>query len=122
MTDNASREALAARVRKLSAVATTAEREKRKRADFAAGMIARLQQRIDELKPKMQTGRGLMVLKDQLVKDEFAKLGIRLHNVNSGRTRLVPQAFARGFAAGAHVNINGGANAASGPVGQRRLA
>lgn len=92
-----------------SAVATTAEREHRKRADFAAGMIERLRQRIDAFKPKLQTGTALVVLKDQLVLDAFAKLGLRLLNV--GRARAVDRnAFAKGFAAGAHVNLSGGGN------------
>lgn len=99
-----------------SAVATTAERERRKRQDFAAGMIARLAQRIDELRPKVQTGTALIVLKGQLVNNAFAKLGLNLRYTSNTRA-IDPAAFAKGFAAGAHVNIHGGRNAAaSGPA------
>lgn len=103
-----------------SAVATTAERERRKRADFAAGMIARLAERIDELRPKVQTGTALIVLKDQLVNAEFAKLGLRLHKARGSRT-IDPTAFARGFAAGAHVNIHGRRSVTGNAPAQRQI-
>lgn len=63
-----------------------------------------------------------MVLKDQLVTDAFAKLGLRLHTV--GHSRAVDQgAFARGFAAGAHVDIHGGrANVAGRDTSPPRLS
>lgn len=103
-----------------SAVATTAEREKRKRADFAAGMIARLAQRVDELQPKVQTGTALIVLKDQLVNEAFAQLGLKLRYTSNARA-IDPAAFARGFAAGAHVNIHGGRNATSSAPAPRQI-
>jgi hypothetical protein len=103
-----------------SAVATTAERERRKRQDFAAGMIARLAKRIDELRPKVQTGTALIVLKAQLVNAEFAKLGLRLVSARGSRT-VDPAAFARGFAAGAHVNIHGGRNATGSTPAPRQI-
>jgi hypothetical protein len=98
-----------------TAVATECEKQKRKAHDFGFGMITRLAQRIDELKPKFKTGTGLMVLKDQLVTDAFAKEGIRLRTTHAKARDVDQAAFAKGFAAGDHVNIHGGRDAAPAP-------
>ena len=106
-----------------SAVATAADKERRKQQDFAAGMIARLILRINDLKPKFTTGTGLIVLKDQLVTEAFAKEGIRLRSVytgNNGTRPIDKQAYAKGFAAGAHVNIGGGRSATPAPAQPRQ--
>lgn len=94
-----------------SAVSSAAEGERRKRADFASGMVARLCQRVNLLRPKFTTGTALISLKDQLVTDEFAKLNIRLRGIRRAVRIADPQAYAKGFAAGASVNLTGGANA-----------
>jgi hypothetical protein len=103
-----------------TAVATECE-GKRKATDFGLGMITRLSARIDELKPKFTTGSALIVLKDQLVTEAFAKEGIRLRHVNAKQRNVDPTAYAQGFAAGAHVNIHGGRNATSVVPAVKRL-
>lgn len=68
-----------------------------------------MKERINEMRPKLQTGSALIVLKDQLVTDEFAKLGLRFRNVRA-RTNVDMAAFSRGMAAGNGVNLSGGAS------------
>lgn len=85
------------------------------RASFRAGMVARLEERLRELIPPEQpwadTGSALMVLKDQLVTAEFAKLNLRLgvHRQRPGTTRANPAAFAAGAAAGSRADLASGA-------------
>lgn len=104
-----------------SAVSTTMERERGKRQDFAIGMVARLCQRIDEMKPKRATGTGLIVLKGQLVDAAFAQEGIRLRTRTVGVRPVDAAAYAKGFAAGAHVDIEGGRNATTTSAAPRQL-
>lgn len=104
-----------------SAVATTMEKQRGNRQDFAIGMVARLCQRIDEMKPKRETGRGLIVLKGQLVDAAFAQEGIRLRKVTANARRVDAAAYAKGFAAGAHVDIGGGRNATTTAPAMRQL-
>lgn len=104
-----------------SAVSTTMERERGKRQDFAIGMVARLCQRIDEMKPKRATGTGLIVLKGQLVDAAFAQLGLKIRNVKVGARSVDAAAYAKGFAEGAHVNLSGGRNATTTSAAPRQL-
>lgn len=77
---------------------------------YAIGMAERLRTRVEELIPPVATssGKGLMVLKDQLVTDEFAKFlkeqGIKL---GSGRSMEIKDrgAYGQGFIAGANINL-----------------
>ena len=73
---------------------------------FRRSMASRLQERIRALKiVPVSTGTALVVLKDQLVKAEFAKLGIRLTTVPSSSYKHNEHASASGRAAGDRVNI-----------------
>lgn len=105
-----------------SAVSTAALAERKNRADFGLGMVMRLCNRIDELKPKQQTGSALIVLKDQLVTEAFAKTGIKLRHRLAHDRPVDQTAYRKGFAAGAHVDIHGGRNATASAPAQRRLA
>lgn len=85
------------------------------RASFRAGMVARLEERLRELippeQPRASTGTALMVLKDQLVTEEFAKLNLRLRSraaCPSGTVRANGAAFAAGAAAGSRADIASG--------------
>lgn len=100
-----------------TAVATESDKQKKKSRDFAYGMVSRLCERINELKPKMQTGTGLIVLKDQLVTDEFAKLNMKFRYVSNNRN-VDADAFNRGRAAGDRVSLNGNANGVRSNNGQ----
>lgn len=85
---------------------------------FRRAMASRLQERIRALKiVPVSTGTALVVLKDQLVKAEFAKLGIRLTTVPSSSYKHNEHASASGRAAGDRVNIG-----QQSVANQRRLA
>lgn len=104
-----------------NAVNAESSRFKGHRPSFRAGMIARLCQRLRDMKPKaaQSTGRGLIVLKDQLVTEQFAKLNLHLRNVRATRTTAHNSAaYAAGQAAGNGVNLG---RAAQLSQGQRRL-
>jgi hypothetical protein len=83
------------------------------RSSFRAGMVQTLVARLRAMERPIveSTGRGLIVLKDQLVTEEFAKLGLDLGP--SRRTmRAAPgngAAFAAGQSAGSRVNLGQGA-------------
>lgn len=103
-----------------TAIATESERwgkehrvrSAKRHADFQAGMAIRLAERIKEMKPapQMATGTSLMVLKDQLVKDEFAQYcreqGLRFRPMNARRIND-QGAFNAGKAAGNRVDLGG---------------
>jgi hypothetical protein len=94
-----------------------ANKVRRKNAllDFQAGMASRLYDRISAMKPqfKAATGSSLIVLKDQLVRNEFAQY-CREHNLKlyATRSRQITNhgAFAAGQAAADRVSLNGGAH------------
>jgi hypothetical protein len=68
---------------------------------FRCGMADRLRERIKQLsslRPELTTGQGLVVLKDQLVTREFAKLGMRLRRHNSTHAIVDSSAYAVGQA------------------------
>jgi hypothetical protein len=77
---------------------------------FALGMAQRLRERVRELipPPVLSQGRGLMVLKDQLVTDKFAEY-CRLNGLTFGHARerriADPNAYHAGRAAGANVDL-----------------
>lgn len=92
-------------------------------ASFRAGMIVRLRERILELCPSpasgQSSGRALLSLKDQLVTEEFAKLGLRLRvGRNALRGVASAGAFAAGQKAGSGVRLGASPELHSGP---RRL-
>jgi hypothetical protein len=104
-----------------TAIATESERwgkenrirSAKRHADFQAGMAIRLAERIREMKPtaNLATGTSLMVLKDQLVKDEFAQYcreqGLHLRPRTARRIND-QAAFASGKAAGNRVDLGRG--------------
>lgn len=84
----------------------------KKRASFRMGFAHRINERLREIRlareaarMKMSTATDLVVVKDQLVKAEFNKLGIRLNKARS-QTAADVSAYYSGHAAGAKVNLN----------------
>ncbi len=81
----------------------------KKRASFRQGFASRVYDRLMEMKRERDArnasqSRELVVLKDQLVKQEFGKLGIRLGR--AARQRVADHgAYMQGQAAGAKVNL-----------------
>jgi hypothetical protein len=86
----------------------------KKRMSFRAGFANRVYYRLIEMKrerderTRVATGTALMVLKDQLVTEEFKRqLGIKLVNARSGRNMAAdPTAYQHGHAAGGRVNLS----------------
>lgn len=85
----------------------------KKRASFRAGFAHRIYTRLMDLKRErderaaQSTCRDLIVLKDQLVTEEFKKqLGIRLVKAKARGGPADSGAFRAGMAAGANVNLN----------------
>lgn len=75
---------------------------------FRLGMINRLNERIRALRV-MPTGSGLIVLKRQLVTEEWAKQNVRLSSRGATRSRGVnSDAFSAGKRAAEGVDIGGG--------------
>jgi hypothetical protein len=86
----------------------------KKRMSFRAGFAHRVYDRLMEMKRqrddrlRAKTGTALMVLKDQLVTEEFTRqLGIKLVKVKSGRNQAADRnAYYEGMSAGGRVNLN----------------
>lgn len=94
----------------------------KKRASFRMGFAARVYDRLAQMKRERDARnasscRDLVVLKDQLVKSEFAKLGIRLVK-SAGRVAADGHAYGHGQAAGSRVNLNNPITG-GGPGGER---
>lgn len=84
----------------------------KKRASFRMGFAGRITERLREIKAerkaaqmKMSSATDLVVLKDQLVKAEFNKLGIKLHK-GAKKTIADMNAYTHGRAAGDRLNLN----------------
>ena len=89
---------------------------------FSYGMAARINERINDLLPPpagASQGRGLMVLKDQIVTDKFAEY-CRINDLRLGRAASIhitnPAAFHSGRAAGSNVDLQRSAKVGSGPL------
>lgn len=86
---------------------------------FSKGMTSRINSRLRELTAankediKLSTGTSLIVLKGQLLKENFEKLGMRLRAGGSSARIRDNGAYAKGQEAGARVNL-------SRPVGYNR--
>jgi hypothetical protein len=100
---------------KHSAVYVMSRSKKAATRSFGYGMAFRIAERLREQKAEMNaaeafrtstTGTSLVVLKGQLVTDEFAKLNLKLTTVASRRTVSNNAAFAKGHEAGNRVNLN----------------
>jgi len=93
----------------------------KKRASYRMGFAGRVTARLRELKAARAkpTGTALIVLKDQLVKSEWSKEGIKLQ---AGAKRYVADmgAFREGTAAGGRVNLNNPLTGGGGSAGQIR--
>lgn len=83
--------------------------KKIERESFEIGMAKRIRERLSELRKISQNeikGQGaLVVLKDQLVKDEFSKLGQKLYRSAVRERSIDGASYAKGYAAGNAVNI-----------------
>jgi uncharacterized protein DUF2786 len=82
----------------------------KKRASFRMGFSGRVYERLRQMKAERDarnasTCRDLIVLKDQLVKAEWAKQGIRLVK-SRGTVAADNHAYGHGHAAGGRVNLN----------------
>lgn len=86
----------------------TVERRRRKILPFMDGMADRLAQRIRELKPQQPTGRGLIVLKGQLIADEMKRRGIETEDSRQRRSRTDEDTYAMGRSAADRVSLNKG--------------
>lgn len=80
-----------------------------KRLSYRAGFASRVYKRLMEMKTERDrqqtsTSTALVVLKDQLVKSEWDKQGIKLHK-GSGITVRDGHAYSEGSAAGSRVNL-----------------
>jgi hypothetical protein len=92
----------------------------KKRMSFRAGFAHRVYDRLLEMKAERDVRnasscRDLIVLKDQLVTQEFARqVGVKLVKVRAGRTAADASAYRAGMSAGGRVNLN---NPLGSPVG-----
>jgi len=86
----------------------------RLKGDFQYGMAIRLAKRIREMKNKQRfddkqtTGRDLVVVKNAVVDEEFAKLNLNLRSTRIGQRRVNDQAYSQGSAAADKVALNPG--------------
>lgn len=79
---------------------------------FSLGMAARVHERIlvliatrDREAPRATAGNSLIVVKDAIVTEEFAKQNIHLRTLRSRSTTVDPDAYSRGKAAGERFDI-----------------
>jgi hypothetical protein len=94
----------------------------KKRASFRMGFSSRVYERLKQMKRERDLRnasncRDLVVLKDQLVKSEWAKQGIRLTK-SRGTVAADGHAYGHGQAAGSRVNLN---NPISGGPGRESI-
>ncbi len=103
--------------------ASRSQRSKLK-ASFQQGMAARLAKRLRAMKDEQQrkdietTGRDLVVVKNAVVEDEWAKKGLTLSKGRKYGGKVDPYAYAAGQAEGDKVALNPGVGAGSGPAGE----
>ena len=81
--------------------------------EFKIAMAWRLNDRLNEMKAAqdntMSSGKSLIVVKDAIVTEEYAKLNMKLSKGKKGTKRLTSyEAYAAGTAAGDKVSINPG--------------
>lgn len=95
----------------------------KKRISFRAGFSHRVYDRLMEMKAERDarnstTGTSLIVLKDQLVTEEFTKqLGIKLVKRKARGFAADPNAYQQGMAAGGRANLNNPLGGGSGSGG-----
>lgn len=92
------------------------------RASFMNGMAGRLSKRLREMKQQREqakpTGTSLVPVKNQIVEQEFKKLGMKLTSTTNRTSIRSSGAYHAGVAAGNRVNINPGV----GTTTRRRIA
>lgn len=81
-------------------------------ASFALGMVGSIADRLLDMKAAREraaagSGRGLVVVKRDLVAAELARLGVTLRTVEGARRMVEPDAYDAGEAAGGAVEIGG---------------
>ena len=92
------------------------------RASFRAGMVARLNERLAEMArvPAPVTGNALVVLKNQLVTEEWAKLNMRLRaGTLSNAAVRDGAAFNAGRSAAGRVDLGGAKVAGTRSIGHK---
>lgn len=83
-------------------------------ASFIDGMAARLCDRLIRMKPKAPTGRGLIVLKKDLIDQGLKDIGINLEKNHQHRSRIDLAAYRAGQLAGDRVGLNAGLRGSGG--------
>jgi hypothetical protein len=92
----------------------------KKRMSFRSGFASRVYERLIQMKRERDARnasqcRDLIVLKDQLVTQEFARqVGVKLVKSRGSTVRVDPDAYHAGMSAGGRVNLN---NPLGNPVG-----
>lgn len=97
----------------------------KKRMSFRAGFSNRVYERLMEMKKQRDAARAsscrdLIVLKDQLVTEEWAKRGIRLQKARGGSYAADGDAYLAGQRSGGRVNLNNPLGGGSGSHDQLR--
>ncbi len=82
---------------------------------FLDGMVRRLAERIRELKPQAPVGKGLIVLKQQLIDAEMKREGLDLGKTRGRLNRDFDEEYGRGRLAGDKVSLNQGLRGAAKP-------
>lgn len=75
---------------------------------FLDGMADSLRRRLKAMKPPVPTGKGLVVLRGELIERAFADTGIKLDTVSARRGRDFEPSYRKGVAAGERVALNPG--------------
>jgi hypothetical protein len=80
---------------------------------FLDGMADRLSRRIRDLKPPAPTGRGLIVLKGELVDAEMERLGLKTRSNRARSSYRDEEGYARGRRAADRVQLEKGITSGS---------
>lgn len=75
---------------------------------YLDGMADRLRDRLRRMRPPPPTGKGLVVLKDQLITEEMAKAGIKTQQARASLSRDFESAYGHGVRAADRVALNPG--------------
>jgi hypothetical protein len=81
---------------------------KRRRAAFLDGMADALGRRILAMRKPQPTGRGLVVLRDQIVDEELSRLGLKIRDMRSRSSDDFDPAYGAGEAAADRVALDPG--------------
>jgi hypothetical protein len=81
---------------------------RRRIAPFLDGMADRLRERIRDLKPPYPPGRGIVMLRHQLIDQAMSEAGLKLRDSNARASRDYEPDYARGRAVADGVALNPG--------------